>query len=511
MSVRTEPGPGTASAAQLVDEDTLAELAAISTDGLAVLDAERRFIYVNPAGAAILRVEAQQILGQPALVFDRGEEVGEDRVLSVPNADGARRIRHSEQRHGERTLVVFSDTTDAHRRQRQLAAFAETATALAERLHLQDLLDDVTVALLRATGTAACTVVLFGAGGERIEQVATAGGYPGDYLERLDGCRRRGAPLASLRAYRTGSAVVEADWARQVLADPRWAPMHPVIRGRNWAALVATPLLVRDTAIGALTAFYPSGQQPAPADVAYLSSISSLVAVAVRNHRLVSELEAKAAVEERNRIARELHDSVSQMLFSLNLRSRALRRANESPAPGRRERVQRGLEEIHWLTEGVLGEMRALIAQLRPHELEGDGIVGAVNGYASALTARAEVVIDVEAADLPELSAGTETQVFRIVQEALNNAVRHANARRIRVAIGPSDEPSRLQVLVEDDGDGFDPSAARPGHFGLRTMRERCEELGGSLTVTSRPGCSSVIAEIDLAGGKPTPAREPAS
>ena len=151
--------------------------------------------------------------------------------------------------------------------------------------------------------------------------------------------------------------------------------------------------------------------------------------MAVRNHRLVAELEAKAALEERNRIARELHDSVSQLLFSLSLRSKAVRLANEHAGSGSRERVRDGLDEIQGLTTKVLGEMRAMIAQLRPSELEQGGIVGAIRRHVDALAARSDLDIVVRADDdLPALSELCQIELFRVVQEALNNVVRHANA-----------------------------------------------------------------------------------
>jgi len=493
-----ESAPTLSREIEAVATSQVGRLAAISTEGLAVLDSDRRFVYLNGAGAEILRVDAGQIIGQPALVFDPDNGRGaRDRIMSVPSADGARRIRHTEHRDGDHTLIVFSDTTDSYRGERQLTAFAQTATALAARTRPQDLLDDVAAALLVATGTAACTVVLYDERFNHFERVGTAGGYPDDYVERLEGCRRRGAPLASLNAYRSRKALVLSDWSQRVVSDPRWAPMHPVLCGQDWAALAAVPLLTQEGALGALTVFYRAGQMPDNSDVGFLASIAALVSVAVSNQRLLAELETKATLEERNRIARELHDSVSQMLFSLNLRSRALRRANENGSPGRRDRVRTGLDEIQELTNQALGEMRALIAQLRPVELQQEGIVGAIKRHVSAITAREDVAIEVVGDhDLPPLPADAEMQVFRIVQEALCNAVRHAGARRIKVFVERSAVCGVLRVVVEDDGHGFDPELLRPGHFGLRTMRERCEELGGELRVSSRPGRSRVVADI---------------
>ncbi|HET6509080.1 MAG TPA: histidine kinase [Baekduia sp.] len=475
--------------------ELMAQLAAVSGDGLAIVDHERRFVYLNPAGAIVLGVDPERVLGQPALVFDAP---GPTTTVSVPGVDGARTLQRREHAHGDHTIVVFSDATDRDRDALRLAAFARTAGSMVGDATLQGVLDTVAAALLEATGTAACTVVLYDATTRGFEQIGTAGGYPEDYGRRLEGCRRRGAPLASWLAYTQREPFVSTNWGRRVLADPRWAPMHPVIRGQDWNALCAVPVMTAERPIGALTAFYRGGQAPNAEEVSFLLSIGALVAVAVRNHRLLAALEQKATLVERHRIARDLHDSVTQSLFSLSLRTKALSLAHQSDDPERHDRVGAGLAEVRELTSSVLAEMRVLIAELRPEQLQDDGLAGAARRLADTLAARCDVAISVDdGPDLPPLAGRSEVEAFRILQEALSNAIHHAEARHVHVVLRRHDaDADAVEISIEDDGKGFDPAQLRPGHFGLATMRERCEHLGGHLTIDSTATGTSVRAVI---------------
>jgi signal transduction histidine kinase len=493
-------------AAEMASERTpraVERIASICSDGLAILDAERRFVYLNASGAAILRVDAEAIVGQPALVFrpTPGSTAGPSGSTSrVPGTGGARLIEYREARDGDETYVAFNDSTERRRTERHLAACAQTATTLAGARGLGEVLDDVALAVLGATGIAASTIVLYDERTQRFGEIGTAGGYPADYAERLEACRRRGAPLASLTAFVSGKPFLSSEWARRVLADPRWAPMHPVISGRNWGALAALPVTMRDGTIGALTAFYPGGQIPVESDIGFLSSIASLVAVAVNNYRLLTELESKAMLEERNRIARDLHDAVSQALFSLTLRSRAVWLANERDDAESRGRVRSGLEEVQNLTNQALNEMRTLIFQLRPNELGNNGILDAVHRHASAVSARdgLEIAVEGNEAELPLLSGAAELHIFRIVQEALNNVVRHSRADRVTIAIASTADREKIAVVIEDDGQGFEVDRDRPGHHGLQVMRERCEALGGELAVESTAEGTIIRASVLL-------------
>jgi signal transduction histidine kinase len=202
--------------------------------------------------------------------------------------------------------------------------------------------------------------------------------------------------------------------------------------------------------------------------------------------------EGERAALERQRIARDLHDSVSQSLFSTTLHVRTAQRAMELEQLDATGPVGEELSEIGQLTRGALAEMRALIFELQPGALAEEGLVAALTKQASALSAREGLVIEVNGPD-PRLPLGPEVeeQLYRLGQEALANVVKHARAGNATVRIAAEDDTVLIEVA--DDGRGFDPAAVGREHFGLRSMRGRVADLGGWLEVTSAPGRGTVL------------------
>jgi signal transduction histidine kinase len=198
---------------------------------------------------------------------------------------------------------------------------------------------------------------------------------------------------------------------------------------------------------------------------------------------LRSQAAELAASNERATLARELHDSVTQALFSMGLTARSLEMLLESDPPAAR----RKLVELRELQRDALAEMRALIFELRPASLEQDGLVQALRNHAAAVRGRTglDVRVDVEPDPFERVPLAVEEALYRIAQEALHNVVKHARANSVRIALSRS--PFRIGVSVEDDGEGFDPARVESGHLGLTGMRQRAELAGGELHVVSRP------------------------
>jgi signal transduction histidine kinase len=201
--------------------------------------------------------------------------------------------------------------------------------------------------------------------------------------------------------------------------------------------------------------------------------------------------EGARAIEERHRIARDLHDSVSQALFSTVLHTRTAQKALVQEGGNPSGSVGRSLGAIGELTRNVQSEMRALLVELHRDPVN-DGLAAALARYASGLRASDGLAIDVQVEGPPlALPEVVETQLFAIGREALANVQRHAAASTAHVRV----EAQQDQVVLEvrDDGRGFDPAAGNPGHFGLDSMRSRAAEIGGSLTVTSAPGSGTLV------------------
>jgi signal transduction histidine kinase len=229
--------------------------------------------------------------------------------------------------------------------------------------------------------------------------------------------------------------------------------------------------------------------------------------VAVTSARLKSQTTQVAAALERAHLARDLHDSVSQGLFSMTMHVRAAQLSMVKAGLDDGGPLSRSISELSELTRGALAEMRALIFELRPGALAEEGLVAALRTQAAALTAREQVTVTVKANDdqLIVLSPDLEEHLYRIVSEALNNVVKHARAEIAIVTV--IDDRRELRVEVSDDGAGFDQDVARPGHLGLSTMADRARTIGATLTVTSAPGHGTSVV-VTLARNEPDQAVE---
>jgi signal transduction histidine kinase len=223
-----------------------------------------------------------------------------------------------------------------------------------------------------------------------------------------------------------------------------------------------------------------------------------LAAIVSERRRAALELaesqrrEGERAALERQRIARDLHDSVSQSLFSTTLHVRTAQHALELEELDATGPVGEELSEIGQLTRGALAEMRALIFELRPDALAEEGLVAGLAKQAAALSGREGLVIGVDGpvGRLP-LGPEAEQELYRVGQEALANVVKHARATSATVRIAAAGDT--VSVEVSDDGRGFDPATVGSEHLGLRSMRGRVADLGGQLEVTSAPGGGTVL------------------
>jgi signal transduction histidine kinase len=215
----------------------------------------------------------------------------------------------------------------------------------------------------------------------------------------------------------------------------------------------------------------------------------------------VHRRQGERAAEERHRIARDLHDSLSQAMFSTALYTRTAQKALREERLSESGRLGRALETIGELTRAAQGEMRAFISELDRDGIK-DGLLAALSSYAASVGSRHGLKIDVLGPEDLLLSQQAETQLFSIVREALTNVVKHAGASRAWVRI---DAPAgRIVVEVRDDGQGFDSATVYPNHFGILSMHSRSEELGGYLTVASTPGQGTVVrAEVPAAKNGP--------
>jgi signal transduction histidine kinase len=235
-------------------------------------------------------------------------------------------------------------------------------------------------------------------------------------------------------------------------------------------------------ALGAIFfCFLPEGE-PGEDEKIFLRAVADQAAVAVENARLFSEARGKAALEERQRLARELHDSVSQALYGIALGVETAREL----LPENPERAAEPLDYATTLAEAGMTEMRALIFELRPESLEKEGLVAALEKQAAAVQARHGIRVEAELDGEPEAPLEVKEAMYRVAQEALHNTVKHARATNVRLKLDVL--PEEFTLGISDDGVGFESQNDFPGHLGLKSMRERAMRLGGTLEVTSEPG-----------------------
>jgi signal transduction histidine kinase len=229
----------------------------------------------------------------------------------------------------------------------------------------------------------------------------------------------------------------------------------------------------------------PHAFTPRHAELA--SAFATQVAIAFENARLFDVAQQQAAVAERQRLARDLHDSVTQSLFSITLFARAAEIGLTQAGIDPDGTIGRSIGQLRVLTQGALAEMRALIFELRPEALAEEGLVAALQRQAAALTARQGLPIAVEGPTTRlALPPHVEEHLYRLALEALHNTINHAGAARAWVTI--SIESGQVMVEIGDDGRGFDTTVAHPGHLGLTTMAERAARSGGTFAIDSSPG-----------------------
>lgn len=266
--------------------------------------------------------------------------------------------------------------------------------------------------------------------------------------------------------------------------DPRfewWPKAHPVMKD-----FLGVPIRDADQVIGII--FLANKRTPGgftQEDQELLTLFAAHAAIALTNARLYERGRELAMLEERNRVARELHDAVTQKLFSLRLTAQAAATMLDK-AP---EKAHAELERVQRLAGEALSELRAVIVELRPAELDRHGLAETLRKHVRMLDRLHPSLVTFECDELPPLDSTVEVAVLRVAQEALHNALRHSGASRVSVRLVL--DGGTLALTVHDDGDGFEQGESHG--LGLVSMRDRAESVGGAMTVSSAPGQGTTV------------------
>jgi signal transduction histidine kinase len=240
------------------------------------------------------------------------------------------------------------------------------------------------------------------------------------------------------------------------------------------------PIRTRESRLGVLVIVGPEGGRFSEAQLSLFQSIADQLGIAIENARLFEQVKLSAVAAERSRLARDLHDAVTQTLFSASLIAEVLPRLWErNPAEGRRR-----LEELRQLTRGALSEMRTLLVELRPAALADTDLGDLIGHQVNALVARSRLTVQYERSALHNPPVEVKEAFYRIAQEAFNNIAKHAEASQVTVKLDC--QPDWAELRIEDDGVGFDASLPAHEGLGLGIMRERARSVEAQLEISSQ-------------------------
>lgn len=287
-----------------------------------------------------------------------------------------------------------------------------------------------------------------------------------------------------LKAGASGIAAREGRPVVRRVAEYPQGMLKTLLNNAGIQFVISTPLMAKGRTVGVIDLGAGTPRVVTPEELSLLTAIGHQIGVAVENARLYEQAQQLAVIEERNRLARDLHDSVTQALYGVTLCAEAAARHLSS---GDMSTAASHLREIQGTTHEALREMRLLIFELRPPILKREGLAIALQTRLDAVEGRFGLAVEFLGNGHSRLDPELEEGLYRIAQEALNNVLKHARASSVTVSLQEKDDIVSLEIA--DDGIGFDPPAVRRrGGFGLRGMEERANELGGKLVVDSHPG-----------------------
>ncbi|MEZ4732888.1 MAG: GAF domain-containing sensor histidine kinase [Caldilineaceae bacterium] len=405
--------------------------------------------------------------------------------LSQLNQQLAAYSRELAQQMAERTQEV--------ERRRQVAeGLRDLLTILNSNRPLQEILDYIVNAATQLLGTSSGAIYGLQPNDKTLVAQATCG-LPPAYATNLT--------FAADKSF-LGQAIVKqqpvvASNIAAALAEQQDSldEQRQALLTQYYHTLLTVPLLRQgqaqtvDKVYGAIALYYPEPRPFTDEEIGLVVAFAAQAALAIENAQLRHHVEQTAIMTERSRLARELHDSVTQSLYSMTLLSEGWRRM---AVRGELVQVDERLAELGELSRQALKEMRLLVHELLPPALEKEGLLGALYQRLAAVEKRAGIDARLIVDEVIELPACLEAALYRIAQEALNNALKHAAATAVTVTLRRVDEQIILEI--SDNGKGFAvASATGQGGLGLSTMRERAEQLGGVLTIHSPPGHGATI------------------
>jgi PAS domain S-box-containing protein len=493
-----------------------------TSDGLLIFDLEGKLVDFNPAAARMhgYSVEAFRHLEPSQFLHAGSLPLFQQFVAMIRTGHDFRRRARNLRRDGTpfhvevlgtgftyrgqpHALAVLRDITEeveayqfleqrVEERTRELSMLLDVSANIASTLNLASLLELILEQIQQVVEYDGASMWILE--GDELRNVAHRGPIPHEVQVQMHLGREQAGELWEAMQGHEPLIIddVRGDtWLAQAFRQAFGEYLHREMEYvRTW---VGVPLMVQERLIGWLSLHHREPKAYAQHHATLAQTIANQAATAIENARLYSQARRLAALEERQRLARELHDSVSQVLYGIGLGARTasalLDRA--AIAPELKSSLAEPLTYVLSLAEAGLAEMRALIFELRPDSLEREGLVAALTRQAAAVRVRHKLEVRTEFCREPALPFEAKEALYRITQEALNNVAKHAQASRLDIRL--KDDDGTIVLEIQDDGVGFDPQREYRGHMGLHSMRERAVKLGSTLGIESAPGRGTLI------------------
>ncbi len=390
-------------------------------------------------------------------------------------AELTRRLRNADQE----SVAALEQRVSA--RTRELSTLYEVTAVASESLDVQETMNRSLDRVLAALSTKRGAIFLLDDKTGRL-RIGASREIPQNIVEQFDLLE----PQIGLGPWvlQHGIPLVIVD----VTKDPR---VPKIIRAQNppQVTYVGVPMRAKGKVLGVLTVLREVERQFSIEEVALLASIADQVGVAIENGKLHAQAQQLAIFEERQRLGRDLHDSVTQSIYSVTLFAEAARRLARD---GQLGQTQNYLEQLRETSQQALKELRLLVYELRPSMLESEGLIGALQQRLNTVEDRAGVRTELIVHGQIDLPKPIENELYHITQEALNNALKHANATSVIVEL--FSKAKGVTMEIRDDGIGFNPKLIREiKGVGLNSMQERTEKLGGRFFIESLPGKGTKI------------------
>jgi PAS domain S-box-containing protein len=503
-----------------------------TSDGLLIYDLDGRLVDVNPAAATMHGYtpgEFCQLLPQDfihpdylplfAKFLDTVKAGGQFRRQAMNlRKDGTpfyievlgTKFLFRGHPHALAVLRDITEQVEAYRfleqrveeRTQELASLLQVSSNIAATLELQPLLDMILEQLQEVVEYDGASVLILEE--DVLYTAAHRGPIPQEALTNVRISRERAGELWAAMQSRTPLIIDDVratSWLAQAFQHALGEHLDRELSYvRTW---VGVPLMIQERMIGWLSLHHSQPAAYTQHHAALAQTIANQAATAIENARLYGQARRLAVLEERQRLARELHDSISQALYGIGLGAHTARTLLDraTTAADLRAALVQPLDYVLSLAEAGLTEMRALIFELRPDSLEREGLVAALTRQADAVRVRHKLQVGTDFCPEPQLPFEAKEAFYRISQEALANVVKHAQASQVDLRLTEHDGAVVLEI--QDDGVGFDPQREYPGHMGLHSMRERAVKLGGTLRIESSPGQGALVQMHLLSTGSP--------